>query len=74
MNKSEKKIRLAMIKAIGERRKIEIENKKLKGIIKNYSDIIKSLINCGNCGNLRKCGAKEKLKCTGNNYRDWIIK
>lgn len=67
MNKSEKNIRLAMIKAIGERRKVEIKNKKLKSIIK-------SLVNCENCGNFGRCEYKEKLKCINNNHQYWIMK
>lgn len=51
MIKDGRKLRLAMIKAIGERRKAERENNRLKNII------IKMAC-CGNCGNTenKPCG------------------
>ncbi len=73
MTKDEKDMRSRMTAAIGERRKVEKQNNKLKRVIKKYSNIIKSLVNCGNCGNLKNCESSEKIKCTDNNHRDWVM-
>ena len=69
MNKSEKRMRLEMIKAIEAKHNAENENIKLKRVVKKYSKIIKSLINCENCNN--DC---RDIDCIKNNYRDWTWK
>lgn len=64
MNKSEKKMRLEMIKAIGDRKKVGKENERLKALI------IKMAC-CGNCYHVtRNC-----MESVLGKYCDkWIFK